>query len=127
MNELTALLQAARKGLPKGIAKATVKTANAVVVGSPRFSGQLRASTKIGVNAPEKSVVIAPVYFFNAIPNAEFLSMSRFPSDVASFKVGDTLYVSNNLPYAEFQELEAGHLMFARAAKRFQSFLDNSF
>ena len=127
MNQLTAQIRSTRKDIPEGIKRASVTAANEVVTQSPRFSGQLRASTNIGLSSPDLSVVIAPVYEFNAIPDAEFRSMSKFPGAISTFRVGDTIYISNNLHYAWFQEREAGHLMFAKAAQRFQTILDSSF
>ncbi len=124
MNELSVLIQKTRKVIPDGIAKAIEITAVAVVDESPKFSGQLRASTNIGFNSPDNSVVLVTNYVRNAIQGTRSAARARFRSVITGYKPGDVVYISNNLDYAAAQEYYYRNLMFTQAAKRFNAALD---
>lgn len=126
MNELSVLLQKTRKVIPEGIKRASVMAVEDVVDESPIFSGQLRASTRIGLNAPDLNKVMAPVYFQGAISNPEGISKGRAAAAIARYRAGDTVYISNDQDYATVQEYERGHLMFNKAAARFARNLDDA-
>lgn len=127
MNELSAAFKKVREQvLPEAIKDAAIQTGLTAVHESPRFSGQLRASTKIGINSVDSGVVLAPVYEYNAIPDAEARAARGFSAAISGYSLGDTIYISNNQPYASEQEYEAGHLMFTKAAQMFNRELDRS-
>jgi|GEM_PF-5909786 len=126
MNELSVLISKTRDVIPEAIQQASVSTVGVVVDASPKFSGQLRASTRLGFNSPDLTVVIAPVYAFGAVSGAEQISKGRAAAVASRYKQGDTIYISNDLPYAWTQEREAGHLMFAKAAAAFPQLLDEA-
>lgn len=124
MNELSALIQKTRKVIPEGMLAAIVTAATEVVEESPKFSGQLRASTNIGFNSPDLSVVLVDNYVYNAISATASSASKRFSIQIKQYKPGDTIYISNNLPYADVQEFKYGNLMFTAAALRFSFALD---
>ena len=124
MNELSILISKARKVIPEAIKQASVGAVHDVVNESPIYSGQLRASTRLGLNSPDLNKVMAPVYFQGAISNPEEISKGRAAAVVERYKAGDTIYISNDQDYAATQNYEYGHLMFEKAAARFPATLD---
>lgn len=126
MNELSRLIQEARDAIPEGIKGAIEKAANTAVGYQPKFSGQLRMSTNIGINSPDLSIAVAGMYVRDYFKGTRAAAAGRFAASVERYKPGDTVYISNNQPYAAEQEHEAGHLAFTRAAAEFQSDLDSS-
>lgn len=124
MNELTAEIQRAREDVTESVKTAVIKSAAVVVEASPKYSGQLRASIRVGINSPDLSFVLAPVYTYGAIRNPESISKTKVASAIANYRPGDTIYISSNLPYAWTQERKYGHLMFAQGAASLPVFLD---
>lgn len=126
MNELSAEISKVRSEIPDDIKSAVINAASVVVDNSPKFSGQLRASIRVGLNAPDLSVVLAPRYERGAISNPEGISKAKVAKAIAGYKPGDTLYISSNLPYAWIQERKYNHLMFAQGAASIPVFLNAS-
>lgn len=127
MNELSAAIDAIRKAVPKAVEKAVLESVVSIADNAPKFSGQLRASINVGFNDPDMDVVLAPVYERNAIANPEQKSKARARKAMKGYRLGDMIYISNNLPYAAVQEYEAGHLMFTIAANLFATKLERNF
>lgn len=126
MNELSALIEKSRNKIPNAIKTAVVDTAVAVVKESPYFSGQLKASTNISFNNPDLSVVTAENYEYGAIQATDSSAENTFNSVIGGYKLGDTVFISNDQDYAAIQEYKRGHLMFSKAAKGFQMTLDRA-
>ena len=126
MNELSVLIEEARDIIPEAIKSAAEKTANTAVGYLPKFSGQLRMSTNIGFNEPDLSIAIAALYVRNFFTGTRADAARRFASTSQGYMPGDTIFISNNQPYASDQEWNAGHLAFTRAAAEFQSDLDEA-
>ena len=126
MNELSMLISKARDVIPDAIKEATVRTVMTAVAEAPRYSGQLRGSMRVGFKSPDLSKVIAPVYFFDAVPDAERISLQKAQVAVSTFTPGDTIYISNDQDYAADQEYEAGHLFLTKASRKFAQHLDEA-
>lgn len=124
MNELSALISKARDAIPEAIQDAAVRTVEKAVDEAPKYSGQLRASMRIGLNSPDLHKVIAPVYFRDAVSDPEGISRGRARQAMTRYKRGDTIYISNDQDYAAQQEYEAGHLFMTKAARTFSDYLD---
>ena len=84
---------------------------------TPKFSGQLRASTNIGINGVDDSVTLVANYQRNAIRGELAAATARFKLVSSRIRAGDTVYISNDLPYAAEQEFQRGHLMFTKSAQ----------
>jgi hypothetical protein len=86
------------KGNASAIArKVALELYTKVVVKSPVDSGRLRGNWNVGINAINGAEYEADVSKLGAIPSGS--GMVRSMSALSAFKIGDVIYVTNNMPY----------------------------
>jgi hypothetical protein len=68
-----------------------------VVVKSPVDSGRLRGNWNVGINAINSAEYEADVSKLGAMPSGS--GMVRSMSALSTFKIGDVIYITNNMPY----------------------------
>jgi len=81
---------------------------NGVLIRSPVDEGRFRASNRISINSVDSSV--EPEDFSSDIQEgapATGAEVGKADAAIGSAKIGDRIYITNNLPYA--QALEDGH------------------
>lgn len=85
--------------------EAYTETASDVIVRSPVLSGLFRNNWFAGLNSPDTKTTKAKSRLAFGVPGGarftEFLHLST------QFNIGDTIYLTNSLPYA--RRLEYGH------------------
>ena len=127
MNDLSEKIQKIKDRLKNSVRRAVVSTGVDIVANTPKYSGQLRASTNISLNSPDLSIVEVANYEFNAIQGTGAAAKRSFEQVASYFKPGDTIHITNNQPYAKSQEYEYGHMMFNKGAANFPSKLKGDF
>lgn len=100
--------------------KSALYSASRVPNETRKYSGQAQASTKMSIGAMDLSVVLADVYAPNAISNSIGLAVNQFKRVSSQIKLGDVVFISNNLPYIAVVEFEYGDLMFNKAMKAWE-------
>lgn len=97
-----------------------------VVNGTRKFSGQAQASIRVGIGAPDTSVVRAAVYARDAISNPKQRSFSQMRSASRRVPLGNIAFVSGALEYFPILEYSLGDLMFNKAASQWQEDVDRA-
>lgn len=72
---------------------------------SPVDTGRFKANWRVGINAPDRSTIVgrkdtSPV----GTPGRATSTFARVSTKLAKVKGGSTIYISNNLPYAQVLE-----------------------
>lgn len=68
--------------------------------GSPIASGRLAASMRVGLNAIDHSIEPAdPNYEYHGPRTIRNRAISRVAALLRRFRIGDTIYISNSVPY----------------------------
>ncbi len=88
-----------------------VSVANAIIVGSPVLTGRFRQNWQASVNIPVLTTVLDNVItrknaHGQPLEN-QFTNIENVGEKTTNYKISDTLYLTNNLPYAK--PLEEGH------------------
>lgn len=85
-----------------------------------KYSGQAQASTRMGINSDDLSVTLADVYGPNAIDDSIAQSVNKARAVSRGIRLGDKVYITNNLDYIRDLEYEFGDLMFTTSARLWQ-------
>jgi len=75
-----------------------------LVANTPKDTGRAQANWLPALNVPNRDKIGKPG---NRFPNAESLAAERILAVTRNLKLGDRIYLSNNLPY--IQRLNDGH------------------
>lgn len=74
--------------------------------GSPVASGRLAASMRLGINQIDNSTAPAdPDYKYREPRTIRNQPISRIAAQLRTFRLGDTIYISNSVPYIRRIEL----------------------
>ena len=90
-------------------------SANRVVRGTRKFSGQAKNNTQMAINRVDTTVRLVPNYVRNAIADPDGQRARVFDRVSKAIRIGDTVNISNNLDYIESLEYEFNDLMFTKA------------
>lgn len=101
------------------IQKPIASNAARIVGNTPKFSGQARINTRIGIGSPDEKVKYAVVYEKNFFSDTQENKRREFNELVKSIKLGDIVFTTSSLPYINYIE-EGGYFMFYRARNRFK-------
>ena len=111
------------KELENVVKAAGINLFNGIIELSPVDTGRFRGNWQASVNTPKTDIL------FESIPKDQPINTrENVDSKLTSFKLNDTLYLTNNLPYAE--RLENGwseqrpQKWVARATAEAQKYLD---
>ena len=89
-----------------------------------KFSGELRASNNVAINAPDLSKVMVANYVKDAIGGTVNLATRNAVLGVAPFKLGDKVFISNNQEHAIYDEFKHGRLGYEGGKNAAQGLLD---
>lgn len=95
--DLNKILEKAGENASAIARKIALETYTKVVMKSPVDTGRLRGNWNIGINMTDVTEYPADPSTLNSPPNS--LSLVRATSALNNFKLGDTIFISNNLPY----------------------------
>jgi len=95
--------------------RSTELSANRVVRGTRKYSGQAKNNTRMAINRVDTSVKLVPQYVRNAIADPDGQRARVFNRVSKSIRLGDTINISNSLDYIQSLETEFGDLMFRKA------------
>lgn len=102
-------------------------SASRVPPATRKYSGQAQASTKLAIGAPDPRVVLSyDATIPDSVPNPIGQAVERMLKVSTRVKLGDIMYVSNNLPYIGIVNYVYGDLMFEKAARRWQEDVDRA-
>lgn len=99
---------------------AVVQSAMHAVRNSRKLSGQFRNNFRMAVNRVDASVRFVFPYRPNAITNELAQRHRAFTRISKSVKLGDVVWISNNLHYGPFLNYQKGDLFMEKAIARWQ-------
>ena len=126
MASLITALDEIKQEIEAGIRSAASETVGSIASRQGKFSGQLRASNNLGVNAPDLSEITVSNYVRNSISGTASLAKSNADRAASGFKLGGSLHLSNAKDYAVFDEYKHGRLAYESGADEFPNVLRNN-
>ncbi len=112
-----------RSDIEDSIGEAVVSSIRVIVNRQGKYSGQLRASNNVGLDASDLSVITVVNYERDAISSTRGLAVSSAERAVRGFQLGQDVFISNNHEYAVDDEVRPGRLAYASAAGMFPTTL----
>lgn len=121
MNDHAKIMDKYMRDLVTVAQKTCFYSATHVPHGTRIFTGQAQASTKMAIGAPNLDVVLSSSPNVpRSVPDPIGQAVRRFKTVSKQIRLGDIVYISNNLPYIRILEFGYGDLMFHKAASLWQ-------
>ncbi len=122
-------LRKAQKELENKVAKIikvhSINVFNEIIIGETVDTGRLRGNWQATINTPATGTL-----FEDVDKDKKITRTDNVPAKVSSYKLSDTLYLTNNLPYAEAIEngssTKRPAKRVANIIKRSQEFLNKA-